>query len=356
MKKLLLLATILVAFSANAKLTIEQKWQTKNLPAVTNDCRQGVGHNGKFYIQDKVNQVVYVFDENGMTGDQYSSGGNCGIALDQEGNIVVSCATFPNAWGETAGIKVINPNTGETRLYTVPSGAVAGRCDFIGHAKGNLFYDGELYLVGADMTTGVYRLVIADGEVSEDDSYLALMDNCSPTSNTLVNAFVNAAGDDALLYVTRNAPPRVCTFEGDNLDSEALTLPNKGACNGAQVFVLDGKNYVVYPTLPNYQDGFAVAEIGAEAAEFEIMPTGIQANGIQCNWLNVEVVDENTAMLYQYQPGGHMTVYEIKVAAPATGVNDLSVKAEKVYKTIENGQVVIVKGAAKYNVAGQAIK
>lgn len=315
MKKLLLLAIILVAFSANAKLTIEQKWQSTNLPAGVNDNRQGVGHNGKFYIQDKATRSVYLFDENGMTGDSFTTGGNCGIAFDDAGNIIVSCSAFPNAWGAGTEIKVINPETGECKYYELPAGAVQGRCDFLGHAKGNLMEDGELYLVGANQT-GVYRLVIAYGEVDEDNSYEALLENGSASSSTIVNAFTDANGDDALLYVYRSGAPRVCTFEGDNLVSTALTLPNKGACNGAQAFALGGKNYVVYPTLPNYQDGFAVAEMGAEEAEFEVMPTGKQTNTFQCNWLNVEVVDDNTAMLYQYQPGGHMSVYEIKVEQP----------------------------------------
>lgn len=39
-----------------------------------------------------------------------------------------------------------------------------------------------------------------------------------------------------------------------------------------------------------------------------------------------------------------------------TGINDISVNSAKVVKMIENGQVVIVKGDNKFNVAGQAIK
>lgn len=360
MKKILLLAAAAVTLSASAQLTLEKKWQNKSMPEVTNDCRQGVGHNGKFYINDKVNQTVLVYGPNGVEG-QLPGSPNCGIALDQAGNLVLSAATFPNSWncagadydGTVADVNVVNPETGETKELCLPAGAVMGRSDFMGHAKGNLMEDGELYLVGATQT-GVARIVVSEGEVSEDDSYEALIEGATPTTNTVVNAWVNADGEDMLLYVTRNAAPLCGAFEGDNIEAAALTLPNKGACNGAQAFALAGKNYVVYPTLPNYQDGFAVAEIGAEEAEFEHMETGVQANGIQANWLNVEVVDDYTAVLYEYQPAGHMTVFEIK--APMTAINDLTVKAEKVYKTVENGQVVIVKGNARYNVAGQAIK
>lgn len=41
---------------------------------------------------------------------------------------------------------------------------------------------------------------------------------------------------------------------------------------------------------------------------------------------------------------------------PSTAINDIKVESNKAYKTIENGQMVIVRGDAKYNVAGQLIK
>ncbi|MBQ0120037.1 MAG: hypothetical protein KBT13_02795 [Bacteroidales bacterium] len=45
-----------------------------------------------------------------------------------------------------------------------------------------------------------------------------------------------------------------------------------------------------------------------------------------------------------------------EIVDPVTAINDIKVEASKAYKTIENGQVVIVKDNARYNVAGQMIK
>ena len=44
------------------------------------------------------------------------------------------------------------------------------------------------------------------------------------------------------------------------------------------------------------------------------------------------------------------------VVESTTGVNDLNTKVAKTYKTIENGEVIIVKGDARYNVLGQPVK
>ena len=47
---------------------------------------------------------------------------------------------------------------------------------------------------------------------------------------------------------------------------------------------------------------------------------------------------------------------KLHYAPQLTGINDINVETSKVVKTIENGQVVIVKDGVKYNVAGVCIK
>lgn len=50
------------------------------------------------------------------------------------------------------------------------------------------------------------------------------------------------------------------------------------------------------------------------------------------------------------------TLCPIVIEMEKTGVNDLTVKTAKTYKTIEDGQVIIVKGDNRYNVMGQPVK
>ena len=58
-----------------------------------------------------------------------------------------------------------------------------------------------------------------------------------------------------------------------------------------------------------------------------------------------------------YQGGEFVEEYSILVTIDtSTGINDINVNSAKVVKTIENGQVVILKGDKKFNVAGQAVK
>lgn len=50
-------------------------------------------------------------------------------------------------------------------------------------------------------------------------------------------------------------------------------------------------------------------------------------------------------------------IYPLQMAEIATGINELTVgSSDKVYKTIENGQVIIVKGDIRYNIMGQPVR
>ncbi|MBR5169721.1 MAG: hypothetical protein IKW85_04050, partial [Muribaculaceae bacterium] len=256
------------------------------------------------------------------------------------GNLVISNATFPDAWTAEATIVVVNPETNEMKEYVVPEECgMAGRCDFIGFAKGNLMEDGVIYLTGAT-NTGVSVMTIAGGEVNTDECYPAACDGLTPSTSTVINYYIDLAGEEALLYVTRNAALAKLAIDGENMTATTLTLPNKGACNGTFPFVWDGKEFFVYPTLPNYQNGFAVAQANAEAAIVEVESTfTVNANAFTSNWLNAEV-EEDGVIIYQYYPGGNFAVYRLtKVGG---GVEEIINDTEKV-----------VAGVRYYNIMGQ---
>ena len=326
---------------------LEKVWEIADLPSFipTADARQGFGMNGKFYINNKADQKVIVVDENGITNTEYPGGANCGITRDEAGNIVVSAAAFPDAWTE-ATIKVINPETNEMKEYTVPEECgVAGRCDFLGFAKGNLMENGFLYLTGAT-NSGVSVLSIGGdgGEVIVDECYPAPCDGLSPTSSTVINYYTDVNGEDALLYVTRNAQPlKLMSDGGDGLEATTIVVPAKGACNGMFPFIWNDKEFYIYPQEPNYQDGFAIAEAGAEEP-IVVVPSTVSgnANAYQANWLNAEV-DEDGVTIYQYYPGGHLTVYRL-----TNGSGDV--------QEIINDTNKIVAGVRYYNIMGQEMK
>ena len=312
MKKFLLFAAAFAALTMSAQYTVTKMWEvTEGLPTNA-DSRQGISINGKYYINVKTADApkVMVFGEGGLADEEWPGGTNCGITRDEAGNLVISLAEFPGNWvcdGETAMIRVINPSTGASKEYAIPEGAaVTGRADFLGLAQGNLMENGKLFMVGAN-NAGVVILTIADGVVDEDNSYEA---TCDPVPTPSTATVVNNIDGERIFYVTRNAPPVIYSPDGDNFAGETITLPNKGAACGAQVFQFDGKDFAVYPTLPNYKDGFAVAEVGAEEPIFANEPSEAMTAYAQCNWVNAEVTD-NGVFIYQYLPGLFIACYKM---------------------------------------------
>ena len=327
MKKFLLIAALAaVALGANADgYKLEKVWEINDVSFLpVGDTRQGFGMDGKFYINDKATQTIYIIDENGLANEQLPGGANCGITRDEAGNILVSTAAFPGSWGPEAGIKVINPNTLETVEYLVPEECgLLGRCDHIGFAKGNFFEDGALYLTGGNTgtdpyTDGVAVFTVTGGEVDYDMCYLATVEPAvTGQTSTVINYYTDLNGEDALIYAYRSGYPFKLTFDGDNFAKTSLDLPGtaefaKGHSDGAFPLIWDGKELIIYPLMPDYRDGWAIAEAGAEApiAYFEATAAA-NPNGYQNDWLNAEVNEDGSVTIYQYMPGLCLRVFKL---------------------------------------------
>ncbi len=134
------------------------------------------------------------------------------------------------------------------------------------------------------------------------------------TSSTVVNPYIAADGTKHYMLWTRNAAAvdLVMNDTEDGFIGTTFSLPNKGATNGCFPLTFGGKDLVIYTTLPNYGNAWAIAEKNAEEA-IAVVPevAGFVTNGFQCNWLNAEVVSDTKAIIYQYFPGNYFKTYEL---------------------------------------------
>ena len=333
MKNFLLLAAIAaVSLSISAQeYTVEKLWGSEEVPSSAN-FRQSVGLNGRFYINDKSTQTVWVYDEYGFH-PQFVGGENCGIGRDQAGHIIVSLASFPstNTWvfdDGTPMIRVIDPESGEVTDLPLGSGAPNdGRLDMLGRAYGNILEDGELYLPYLPYLQNegkINRRFYNNGEVCGEDCYAAVLSPSAKADlSTIVKAVVDAAGNDAVFYYQRYNNPYLYYWNDNNLDGYQISIPEfddgliRCDQNGADFFAYNGKNFVVFPCSDSsngYFDGFAIYEIGADAPFFVKAPTITNApNVFQANWLDAEVT-QNGVLIYQYVPGKSMEVYKMSLS------------------------------------------
>ena len=368
MKKLLLLAAMAaIALGASAEgYKFEKVWENSepaSLPVAS--ARQGFGMNGKFYINDmRFNQgdtdyTIYIYGENGLEGTLpgYSS---AALTRDEAGNLVTigntafTAHTNDEPWPLSSGasILVYNPTTQETKEYVIPEDALpSGRLDFLGFPKGNLMEDGQVFFAGAKSGSMISIVTISGGEVDFDECYRVNNDMVGAIGTTVINYFTDLSGNEALLYVTRNAQIVKIPLD-DMTEGETIVLPYRGPSNGAFPFVFDGKQFYVYPYKGaadvNYLDGFAIAEAGANEP-IAIVPSTISApiNGHQSNWVNAEV-DENGVTIYHFYPGGNIDVWRLTKEVPVYTVasnilGDWTISEENNMVLGENGIYTLTK-------------
>ncbi|MBO4721618.1 MAG: hypothetical protein J5629_01645 [Muribaculaceae bacterium] len=337
MKKFLLLAAFFAAFTMSAQeFTLTEVTSTNNVPTDKANNRQGFGMDGAFVVMDKVLGQINAYNvEDGSLIGTLETGATASwpaVTRDEAGNII---ARVDNSWpgsfmADTVIMKIfpVGSNTPidvEGNIFA-DFEAENGRCDFFSFIEGNVMEEGILWLVTAK-STGILKVPFVEGEIDGDHIALFPLEGAalSPTSSTVVNPYIAADGTKHYMLWTRNAQPidMVMNESEDGFVATTFTLPNKGATNGCFPLTFGGKDLVIYTTLPNYGNAWAIAEKNAEEP-IAVVPevAGFVTNGFQCNWLNAEVVSENKAIIYQYFPGNFFKTYELTIGEEDFEINE----------------------------------
>ena len=340
MKKFLLLAAFFAALSVSAQeFTLTEVTSTANVPVDRMNNRQGFGMDGKFIVMDKVlGKINFYNPEDGALENTLTTGATASwpaVTRDDVGNII---ARVDNSWAgnfmaDTTIMKIFpvgggDPIDVEANIFA-DFEAENGRCDFFSFIEGNVMDEDEggiLWLVTAK-STGILKVPFLGGEIDADHIALFPVEGATlaPTSSTVVNPYVAADGTKHYMLWTRNAQPvdLVMNETEDGFIGTTFTLPNKGATNGCFPLTFGGKDLVIYTTLPNYGNAWAIAEKNAEEA-IAVVPeiAGFVTNGFQCNWLNAEVVSDTKAIIYQYFPGNYFKTYELTIGEEELEINE----------------------------------
>lgn len=355
MRKFLLLAALAATAATMAaqdkcEATLTQDWKvTQSLPTAST-AAQGFGYNGKFFINKKSTQTIEIFDQNGKTDSTLVGGNNMAISYDDAGNILVSDATYTSPWSTTQpNLKIISADGTTVKQLTIATAAgeaaVKGRCDFMGKASGNLLSPegGVLYLVGAS-NKGVVRVPIANGTLNPANVAEVPIEGLKVLINntTVVNAYTTSLGLQRAIFANRFKSPVTLEYDGTSFAAKEVPVTGKSICNGAFAFALGGYDLVAYPKLPNVTDGFSIAQIDSSnvVATHDAECTR-NPNSLQANWINVQVINERTARIYQYVPGAYIAQYTLTL----TGSTPTGVEATRAAKTVAS--------VTYYNLAGQ---
>lgn len=326
-------------------------------------CRSGYGFGDKFYMTDRNAQQLRVFDlATGKEIGQKEIGANQALGHDEAGNAIIANWGFAgsNPLGSETTFTLISADLAKM-VTTEKVGSIQGRGDFLGKAKGNVFgAEGATLLASGaaqDLenkgivcytfsSTGDYTPLVQYSNVYDGDQKIGV------GTWATYNYYKDVDGTDRYLYVNRQVALTDIFFEEGEVAGDltreynpADRLCNKGVCNGGEIFVLGSRKFIVYGNwregVNTYLDGFTIAEIGADNKTLTTVYTKEPDTSMaremttQGNWLNVEVLSDKQAKLYQYFLGGYAAEYGITIdgADMPTGIAGVENAAAKAVST-----------------------
>ena len=315
-----------------------QEWKSEVVPLTEtatvkwSDNRQGFGRNNQFYIQDKNSgqKKVHIYDQNGFVSDFHDSGLGSNITMDEAGNVLVRIPQYQRPYTAGNEIRIIKADGSEYKDIALPTNRPQRRGDYWGFAEGDVFSaeGGKLVIVAANIQY-LYVVEMKSGELVEayNVAMPSLFDdpNMAFSADDYVSSWTDAADKKHFIVVHRSENPIDVVLDGTTATVKTINThaySNYGTSNGVNCFAMNGKNYIMFTTQPNWNDGFVIAELNTDAngnldgtvnvvAMHEndyTEPMG--SNVSSCNnWLNAEPRDGNSVYVYQYFPGYYMARY-----------------------------------------------
>ena len=261
--------------------TFEQDWKSENVPTSSGelftDYRQGFGQNNQFYIQNKNSSAkkIEIYGQNGYVGDFAESGLGSNITKDEAGNIIVRTGQYARPYTRDKNFRIIKADGSQSVDLTLPSDCSIPRGDYWGFANGDVFSaEGGKFAFSGSNQDNFYLVEIKSGQVVSGTKvtlpYLfGLNADMYFSSDGIVNSWKDAKGNQHYLAINSNENPIDIVLDENN-NATATTIAMKsftsyGTCTGANCFAFNGKNYIMFSTQPNWNDGFVIAELGTNA-------------------------------------------------------------------------------------------
>lgn len=309
-KKEALSAYFVKVYDEEPTFAIEKVWENTNVPASTNNGYQAVGWDGKIYLQNKNDGQIQVFSkETDALVDYATSGTGQQIAVDEAGNLIVFNAYFATSTPSAILIYQNGSTTGKAVTFTLKDPAA---CHFFS-ASGDIYSaEGGYVYFYCNGKTAINRLKITNGAATAADVTTDLVGGSIYSGGTQNHVMVDIFGN-LVTHARSNSVNwiNVYTNECKTFTLPSIKLGTLGGCS----FELGGKEFWAYHAgatnyssewnLYNMTDGEFMSE-----DDFYLVDKNATTN-YAANWLNVQVVDENTAYIYQFCPLKGAAVWKV---------------------------------------------
>ena len=300
-------------YNVEPTFTIEKVWEKAEVPSSTAEGYQAVGWDGKIYMQDRTNSKIQVFSEENNTYTEYAtSGTGQQIAVDEAGNLIVLNNT--NFYDTPTSVLIYAKGTANGTAISFELKNPA-RCDFFS-ASGDIYSPegGYVYFYCAGKTV-INRLKIANGAATASDITTDVVGGSIYQTGSNQNHVIVDIFGNLVTHARSNSVDwiNVYTNECAKFTLPSIKLGTLGGCS----FELGGKelwayhagatNYSSEWNLYNMTDG----KFLSDTILYAVDKTNSTNNA--ANWLNVQVVDEKTAYIYQFCPKKAVALWKVSL-------------------------------------------
>ena len=305
-------AYFVTSYINEPEFKVEKVWENANVPAATGNGFQAVGYDGIIYMQDAGNSKIKTITADDIV-EYATSGAGQQIAVDEVGNLIVFNAYFATATPNSVLIYKKGETEGKAVAFALKN---PGRCDFFS-ASGDIFSaEGGYVYFYCQNTQVVNRLKIVNGAATAEDVTTDVVGGSITNGNTQNHVMVDIWGN----LVAHSRSNAVNVIDVATGVSKSFTLPSlaMGTLGGCS-FELAGKEFWAYhAAATNYTSEWNLYNMtDAKFVSDTVFYTKDKTSkNNAANWLNVQVIDEKTAYIYQFCPKVGAAVWKVTANFP----------------------------------------
>lgn len=326
--------------------TLTQDWAvTSDLLAANTESRWASGKDGKIYVNDWKNSILYYYTKSGKTKVGASTTGTA-IAHDDAGNIILGTTIYTNA---ATSFKILpaGKTTFQDLTVTLPDGMTTNQMQYLGHVVGDVMSStGGVMFLFPNTSTSVAKIYIANGvQKSSKKIDIGVL---TADAQSIAVPLENNVGSDAIAVRVR-ANNHFYYHNGTEFVPYANNSINK--TQGGTLFTLNETLFAVEPIGTNYVDGFQIVDvtnnkiIATHTAQFTT-----QACAPNANCITAEIVGDYEARIYQFVPGQIVAQYTFKLTT-TTGVEEVSAIEKPSMNIFVRNNTLNIAGVEAENIA-----
>ena len=335
--------------------SLTQDWaQTSGHLTAGTNTRWATGFDGKIYINDHANSMLYYWTKDGLTNTGISSAAGTAITSDDAGNIIVSTSMY--AGGNTS-MKVLpaNGSTFQSLSLTMPDGVTANQMQYLGKAIGNIMSSegGAIFIFPKD-ATAVAKIIVKNGQ--QVSATKISVNAITADAQSIAVPLTNNINSNDIAARVRGSKH---FYHNNGSSFVAYTDNGINTTQGGTLFTLNNTLFAVEPIGTAYLDGFQIVDItnnnivATNTAQFS---TAVAAPNPNC--ITAEVIDDYEVRLYQYVPGQLAAQYTFKLAT--TDIEDVAIENNTTMTIVNNGTTlniidINVATVALYSINGSMI-